>query len=355
VSSGAGGAGGQAEGGSDANNNGGNGGNGGIGGIGGIGGDGGDGGAPCMDLPAIATPPDMLSATDLYDDIATKQLGPYAKPFAPRFTLWTDSAVKTRWVYLPCDDPIDTTDMDDWKLPVGTRFWKEFVVDGKRIETRLLHRFGAGENDFFYAAYQWNDGESEASRVAFGVDNANGTDHDIPSELQCRNCHGGMGNGGRPSRGLGFSAVQLSHNLGGVDLEQLELEGRLTVVPSGSFDPPGTPVAQAALGYLHANCGNCHNTTTEGIANLDFSTWLSMDDATVEDTDTYTTGVGIPTTIYTNGMGNAIPRIEPGDASVSAVTIRMAERGNSDQMPPLGTEVVDTAGLAAVQSWINSL
>ena len=73
--------------------------------------------------------------------------------FTPQFELWSDQADKSRWVYVPECDAIDTSDMDDWSLPVGTRLWKEFVVDGKRVETRLLERIGAGPHDFVFAAY----------------------------------------------------------------------------------------------------------------------------------------------------------------------------------------------------------
>jgi hypothetical protein len=33
----------------------------------------------------------------------------------------------------------------------------------------------------------------------------------------------------------------------------------------------------------------------------------------------------------------------------------MSARGNDDQMPPLATELADSAGLATVGAWITSL
>ncbi len=47
------------------------------------------------------------------------------------------------WVYLPPGATIDTSNMDEWTFPVGTKFWKEFVVAGVLTETRLLHKVSA--------------------------------------------------------------------------------------------------------------------------------------------------------------------------------------------------------------------
>ena len=46
--------------------------------------------------------------------------------FVPKYTLWTDGAVKTRWISLPdCVDlepaQIDSADMDGWLMPIGTK------------------------------------------------------------------------------------------------------------------------------------------------------------------------------------------------------------------------------------------
>ena len=58
-------------------------------------------------------------------------------PFSPQYPLWSDGAAKARWIYLPPGTAIDTSDPDDWTFPVGTRFWKEFTFNGRKVETRL--------------------------------------------------------------------------------------------------------------------------------------------------------------------------------------------------------------------------
>jgi hypothetical protein len=52
---------------------------------------------------------------------------------------------------------------------------------------------------------------------------------------------------------------------------------------------------------------------------------------------------------------NGCNRITPGDAGASAVILRMQARGNADQMPPVGSELRDDAGIGAVSAWINGL
>jgi hypothetical protein len=249
----------------------------------------------------------------------------------------------------PC--PIDNTDEDHWSLPVGSRFWKEFVVEGKRIETRLIHRWGAGPFDFHMVAYQWDLDESDATLVeAFGgVQNANGTQHDIPGAGQCLECHKSL-----PAQILGFSAVQLSHANGGETMQTLSDAGKLLFPNPRGVTVPGTPVEQAGLGYLHANCGHCHHEA--GSTGVDMFLRLLTTDAAVGETGAYVTAVDIPTQ---GDFPGVTARIEPGNRAASAVHYRMTVRAGSpvpgDQMPPLATEVVDDVGLEAVGTWIDAI
>ncbi|NVL73435.1 hypothetical protein HWN77_28170, partial [Escherichia coli] len=42
-------------------------------------------------------------------------------------------------------------------------------------------------------------------------------------------------------------------------LAALNATGKLSDPPPAGIDVPGTGVVKDALGYLHANCGHCHN------------------------------------------------------------------------------------------------
>lgn len=290
--------------------------------------------------------PAMLSETGLFADIQTRALAPGVREFRPAYPLWSDGAQKRRFVQLPDRCSIDTSDMDHWVLPVGARLWKDFTVGGKLIETRLIARYGAGAKDFIFAAYAWREDGSDADFAEYGVVNARGTEHNIPAAQTCKSCHGYL-----PERVLGFSALQLQHDGAGVTLQALAGEGWLsTAVPE--LKVPGDAVAASALGYLHANCGNCHN--PDGIAfNTPFILRLSANDASVTDTGVWKTAVGVPVEkLVAPGVSL---RVDPGSPTASGIFHRMSVRGTTEQMPPIATKVTDPDGLSAIGAWVESL
>lgn len=290
----------------------------------------------------------VLSATGLFTDVKSETLAPGVRPFQPKYVLWSDGATKRRWLYLPPGERIDTSDMDYWKYPVGTKVWKEFTVNGVRVETRLQYKAGPNKSDWVMMAYQWRDDLSDADAVPDGVQNARGTPHDIPRTTDCQFCHGNM-----KDSLLGVTAIQLSHSLPGVTLTDLVSENRLSNPPSGPFTIPGSSVAEGALGYLHANCGSCHNSTAAISQFIGLRLWESTTALdTVEHTTAYRSAVG-----QLNGVLPEYHIIEPGYPDLSEMVLRMNTRGTASptQMPPLGTEIVDTVGVAAVRTWIASL
>jgi hypothetical protein len=283
-------------------------------------------------------------------------IAPYVKTFAPKYPLWADGAKKDRYVYIPKCATIDNTDPDHWKFPVGTRFWKTFTVDNKVVETRTMHRFGEGALDWTYATYQWdvNKPADPASALLVsdvGVPNANGTTHDIPSLGQCKTCHNGL-----PEKILGFGSIQLSHDSAGVDLTLKKISdlGWLTkAAPAGGYLVPGTPVQQAALGYMHGNCGGCHNDSTPTPASKPQILRLSVGQTMYATTDAVTTTVGV-VVVSGNAAITGKNRITLNDPQNSAILIRMMSRVAGVQMPPLGTKLADTdGGVKVVTDWIG--
>ncbi|WP_224366341.1 hypothetical protein [Hyalangium versicolor] len=291
--------------------------------------------------------PATLSGTGLFQDIRTRTLAAGVRQFEPVYPLWSDGAEKTRYVQLPDGCPIETSDMDHWVLPVGAKLWKDFVVDGKLLETRFIARYGAGRDDFILGAYVWREDGSDADYTQYGVNNAQGTAHNIPAAKNCKSCHSYL-----PERALGFSALQLNHAGPGVTLTTLVAEGRLSTASVPELKVPGDAVASQALGYLHANCGNCHNPTGIEFKNM-FSLRLSVNDKSVEDTATWKTGMGVPVEKFvTPGVEK---RIAPGNPEGSCIVHRMTIRGTTEQMPPLASKVTDSSGLAAIREWVGSL
>ena len=282
--------------------------------------------------------PAQLSLTGIYTDIRAKTLNPKLVPFAPNNVLWSDGAVKTRWFQLPDGAVIDSTDMNHWKFPVGTKFFKEFALDGKRLETRLIWRVadtGDFEKDTLVGAFLWNDSETEATFAKDGGENLRGTDHDAPAADTCWKCH--IGEAGHI---LGLSALQT---------------GDVSKLPLSAPPPAGTTYAapNAALGYLHANCGHCHNPRGGGWQDSHMILRLDVEETDAATTQTVQTTVGQNLETWLNH--GYLKRIVPGDPDQSALFYRMSQRAMNVQMPPLATEHTDDAGLAVVRDWIQTL
>lgn len=329
---------------------------GGIGGempmTGGSDGSGGSGGTPSTRLP------DLLSETGLYEaDMAT--LAPGVRPFRPQFPLWTDGAAKRRWIKLPDGEKIDTSDMNYWEYPVGTKLWKEFSRDDKRIETRLISKRRAGVWDMI--AYKWRDDLSEADAVIDGEMNASGTEHDIPSQTQCWDCHNQMAD-----RVLGFTAIQLSHD-GGIEIPGAPQDDEwnisllaeadlLTAPPAAPLELLGTPQQIAALGYMHANCGHCHNPRSATSGRVDMELWLTAEGvADLATSPSVMTTVGEEVSLPEDTPEGATHRISPSNLETSAIYQRFSTKGELYSMPPLGTEMTDPAGETAIREWIMNL
>jgi hypothetical protein len=358
-------------------------GGGGVGNVGGGGAAGMSGGGAGGGGGADNPMPTMLSQTGLYSDVPSKALATGVYPFSPTYALWSDGADKKRWVYMPPGGKIqtDTTarGMEFWQYPKGFKLWKEFSRDGKVIETRLMQKLGDGLKDWYMVAFKWNDTQTEATALPDGEMNAMGTQHDIPTKKACEDCHSTM-----YDHALGFSALQLSHDdvAGAMTLAKaVELGWFNTPPPAAGYKLPGTEVEQQALGYLHANCGMCHNSfsnvyTTKTSMNL----WTQLDHlASPQTTLAYLSlvcdqwpGVNDKQTpkpeVCAAGHAKGAPmdildiskakRIAPKDVANSAVHDLMSLRVASTdpiQMPPLGTEIKDDAGLAALEAWINAL
>ena len=287
---------------------------------------------------------EKLSDTGLYCDIDRGRIRRGVSFYEPEFTLWADGATKRRFLDLPPGSQIDTSNMDGWVFPVGTRVWKEFSLEGRKLETRLLEK--RAEGSWFAMAFVWNEDETDAFPAPAGAPNVSGTPHDVPSVAQCTTCHRGAAD-----TLLSVSALQLAGgNWKGVTLAALAWTNHLTNLPDKHVRFPGNHRDRAALGYLHANCGGCHG-GARPFAGLNLST--SVNDESVTDTQVYKTAVGKPLTRWT-GHGYDT-RIVPGSPEESGIIARMSNREVGNQMPPLGTEIVDEEGVARVGDWISRL
>lgn len=322
-------------------------------------------------VPVAATLPERLSETGLYVDAAALVVDRRNRPFTPQYPLWSDGADKRRWVRLPDGATIDASDVDAWDFPVGTRFWKEFVFNGVKVETRHLVKTGAGR--WVFASYIWDADQRDARRApAEGIPDvaevAPGKRHSIPSEAECRACH----DSGR-TEVLGFNALQLSDDRDPlaphaeprtpsmVTVRTLFDEGRLQGLDAALLRTPpriatDDPTERAVLGYLSTNCGSCHNRRSS-IASLGLFLQYSLrSEAGTCVPDAIATTLGRPGHwIVPTAPEGASRLVSPGRGDLSAMLARAKSRRPSSQMPPIGTVVADTEALALIQHWIASL
>jgi hypothetical protein len=315
------------------------------------------------DLRAAFVLPRHLSETGLYLP-GTLSVDPRNLAYVPTYPLWSDGAEKHRYVRLPEGTRIDASNVDDWRFPVGTRFWKEFTF-GRRVETRYMERLATGA--WAFATYIWNAEGTEAelapARGARGVQAiAAGASHDVPSAGDCLACHEG-----RPGRVLGFNALQLSHEPdplaphreptppGAVDLAELERRQLIDGLPYALLGRAPriantSDTERAALGYLYGNCSGCHNSAGPlASLGLDFDQSVSPLEG---ENRALATSVGQASRYQAPGTARS-PRVAAGRPEESTVFLRMRSRNAAAQMPPLGTKLADAQGLALIERWIS--
>ena len=312
-----------------------------------------------LDLPV------RLEETGLYSP-GSDAIDARVRPFAPQYPLWTDGAVKRRWVHLPPGGTIDASDGDAWSFPVGTRLWKEFSFQGRKVETRVLWKASAAR--WVAGSYLWNKAGTEAvlapeAGVPQAVEVAPGRWHGIPARADCAACHGA------PLKPLGFSALQLStdrdpHALhaepltpGMLTLKTLLDDGLLSYAGGERPTRPpriatSDPETRAVLGYLAANCGSCHDGTASISARVPS---LAFSDVMRDGDGVARALVGVRTRWQAPGETGFTLLVDPASPESSALVLRMASRRPSSQMPPLGTVLRDQAAIDAVTRWIAAL
>lgn len=315
-------------------------------------------------------PPAKLSDTGLFADAVARTIAAGVRPYSPQYPLWSDGAEKLRWVSLPKGRTIDVSDSDVWRFPVGTRFWKQFSFGGRRVETRYIEK--TGKTAWLFATYVWDEGQREANLApaATGLKNhveiAPGVRHDIPSVSDCKACHVGIG---RDSV-LGYGALQLSPDrdplaphaepapAGGLDLDALMKEHRLKNAPASWRTTAPVIVAanaraRAALGYLHANCGFCHN-DRDPVSSVGLALNARCAADCLADQPTMRSAVGVRSKFQIRGVSpDHSLRLAPGEVECSAVLVRMRARDGLSQMPPVGSKLVDAAAVDLISNWVR--
>jgi uncharacterized repeat protein (TIGR03806 family) len=274
-------------------------------------------------------------------------------PYAINAPFWSDGANKDRYIAIPDGETISIDANDDWVFPPGTVLVKNFRLNGQLIETRHLMRHPDGIWGGY--TYEWNPGQTEATRVRGGrVVDIGGQDWIYPDEAECMRCHTNVA-----TVALGPETAQLNMDFTypstGRTANQVETLDHIMMFASPAGDPAALPalpdvtdasidIGDRARAYLHSNCASCHQPGGPTPVNIDLRYTTALADTNTCDV-TPTAG----------GFGTMMPRIiAPGDANRSVLVLRMDTRGPLG-MPPLGSTVVDSAGVTLITDWVNGL
>ncbi len=368
----------------DTSGTGGDAGTGGAAGMGGQGGSvsggGGEGGAP-------AAPPQFLSEWGLFKSIPDQIPEDDLIPYEVTSPLFTDDAVKLRFVQLPEGEQIHYSETERWTNPPGTIYVKTFAypVDAQQpdlglqlIETRLLVFHESGVDTWTYV-YPEGD-NTDAQRINWGpildvsyVDE-NGDevnlDYEVPSVPTCKECHGVDTRSLGPSTGMlnrdndygGEAGIQnqidYMHSLGMFDSEPNPvIEERTTYVS----DPAENTAEDQDLhdrvrSYLDSNCAHCHAPAPFGeISDKGlYVDYQSMDPE--NGTSFFTWGVCKPHSSGGNGLDCDQPLdVVPGDPDNSFLICRMESVAAGERMAPVGRTIVHAEGVELMREWVTEL
>lgn len=314
------------------------------------------------DLPA------RLSDTGAFSNLTT--LAPITGliPYDVASPLWSDGAIKSRWMAIPSTAQITFSTNGEWSFPEGSVFVKHFelAIDEqnpavrKRLETRLLVR---DTNGYVYGGtYKWRSDQSDADLLTDGltetvtIATATGTRTQTwtyPSRQDCLSCHtaaaGVLGLKTRQSNldfhyaatGVTDNQLRTWNHIGlfapAIDDSKLSNYTHLVSVTNTSAS-----LDARVRSYLDANCAHCHR--PGGVR----SSWDARFDTPLE-----LQGIINGPVVDTLNISGARV-IVPGDLSRSIMHHRLGTLG-STKMPPLAKNILDEPAIATLADWIKSI
>lgn len=296
------------------------------------------------DLESSEGPAFLLSETGCVDPSNPWEPAAGTIPYGLRAPFWSDGAEKTRWFALPDGASVEVGADGDMEFPIGSVLAKRFELDGERVETRLLVRHDDGTWAGY--SYRWNEAQDDAQLLpAGGSREVGGTTWSFPSRAECLSCHTAAA-----GRALGPEVDQF-HGVSDLPLagvaDQLATFRDAGVVSGAAV--AAVPMADVhddasldvrARSWLHSNCAMCHQ--PDGPGRADFDVRLRTED------------IGLCDVVARDGLGvDGALLIDGVDADASVLVQRIDTRGAS-MMPPLGSNVVDSDGVALIRAWIAS-
>jgi uncharacterized repeat protein (TIGR03806 family) len=284
----------------------------------------------------------MARSTSAISDTAALEPATGLIEYDVNAALWVDGAEKRYWLALPGSARIGFHPTEAWDFPVGTVIVKHFELGGRRVETRVLVHATGGWQGF---SYKWNAAQDDADLLPGSLtENIDGQDWYFPSRADCLTCHNATA-----GAVLGIRTKQLNRDFDYPTLTDNQLRSwrhiQLFTADIGTYtryealaDPADTEAStdDRARAYLQGNCGFCHLPNGPTPVDMDLRHGVPIAQMRI---------VGVP------AVAGGI-RVDPGSSATSLLWERMSARGLA-QMPPLATNVVDTAGADLLALWID--
>jgi uncharacterized repeat protein (TIGR03806 family) len=319
------------------------------------------------------THPERLSQYGLFVGTgATQEPVEGVIPYDLNSALFSDYALKYRFLKLPPGMHATYSDRDVFEFPVGTVIAKTFAYprdardpsQGSRmIETRILERKLEG---WIGLPYIWNAEQTEATlELAGGMQDVQWIHGDgkprtnnyiIPNANQCKGCH----KAGETVTPIGPKARHLNREIAyasGVEnqLDHWSRLGALSGAPPAAqapklavWDDPKSGTLEArARAWLEINCAHCHN--PDGPAR---SSGLNL---LASQQNPTAFGIYKPPVAAGRGSGGREFDIVPGQPDKSILVFRIDSTDAGIMMPELGKRLVHKEGLALVREWIAGM
>jgi uncharacterized repeat protein (TIGR03806 family) len=309
--------------------------------------------------------PELLSQTGLFESVPNHGFVAGIVPYSVNVPLWSDGAVKDRYVAVPGTHLVGFHEVETWDFPVGSVFIKTFSLDlvdsdpesRRRLETRLLVHNPRGWVGY---TYRWNEAQTDAYLLGGAVTatyTVRSGEHTrdqtwyFPSREDCIRCH---------TRAAGFALGANTHQLNRQhdydghavnQLAALETAGlfqQSLAKPPESFpafhdwESQSGSLSERARAYLAVNCSTCH--TPPGYTRIDLRFDTPLDQSWMINRDPEKPRVGPPDSRL----------ILPGAPERSELFLRMLSRG-SGRMPNIASSEIHQQAVRVIGDWIKEL
>ena len=312
-----------------------------------------------LDALLAADPAPTLAAYRLFADARATQPNSRVTPYTLNTPLFSDYALKHRYVFVPPGKTIGYRAAGALDFPVGTTLVKTFAypadmrVKGspeRFLETRLLIRKADGWTAY---PYVWNAAGTEAVLKKAGAKldaawiHTDGRQRQVrwsvPNVNQCKGCHAS----GDAIIPIGPKAW----NLGEKQLAgwtKLGLMAAATGVPKvPAWDEAKAPAAIRAQAYIDVNCAHCHNAKGPASNSGLFLEW--------DQPDRVAHGIGKRPVAAGRASADLDFAIAPGHPDRSILVHRMQSTEPGVMMPELGRTLTHEEGVALVREYVAGL